>query len=164
MPLVYDELRRLARAQLAREPAQTTLNTTGVVHEAWIKLVEGSRFPVKNRAYFFGAAVRAMRQVLVDAARRRTRAKRGGGEKPLPIEPDDEVLGVDVVADELVAVDEALSRLAASHPRPARALESRYFGGLTVAEISEVLEVTPRTVARDLAFAHAWLRRELDGR
>lgn len=162
VPLVYDELRRLARCQLGKEPGRVTLNTTGVVHEAWMKLVEGSRLPVKSRAYFFGAAVRAMRQVLVDAARRRSSAKRGGGERPLTLEPDGEAFGIDVVADELVTIDAALSRLAASHPRPARALECRYFGGLTVEEAAEVLEVTARTVSRDLAFAHAWLRRELE--
>lgn len=162
VPLVYEELRRMARAQLARESDRLTLDTTGLVHEAWLKLVDGDWLPLKGRAYFFGAAVRAMRQVLVEAARRRNRVKRGGGERPVTIDLETNDIGIDVVAEELVAVDEALSRLGASYPRPARALECRYFGGLTVEETAEALEVSARTVDRDLAFAHAWMRRELD--
>lgn len=161
VPLVYEELRKMARAQLAGDRRRLTLNTTDLVHEAYVKLVDGERAPLKSRPYFFGAAARAMRQVLVDAARRRTREKRGGGQ--MPVELDEESVAVDALAEELLALDEALTRLAASHPRPARAIECRYFGGLTVEEIAGALDVAARSVNRDLSFAVAWLRCELGG-
>jgi RNA polymerase sigma factor (TIGR02999 family) len=161
LPLVYDELRRMARAQLAREGRRLTLDTTGLVHEAYIKLVDVARVPVRSRAYFFAAAARAMRQVLIDAARRRKRDKRGGGEVPVTLE--EATVGVDAMAEELLELDAALGRLEVGHPRPARVLECRYFGGLSVKEIGAALELAPRSVDRDLAFAKAWLRRELGG-
>jgi len=161
VPLVYDELRRMARGQLAREGRRITIDTTALVHEAYVKLVDSGRAPLKSRAYFFGAAARAMRQVLVDAARRRTREKRGGGEVPLPL--DESEVGVDAFAEELLGLDGALSRLAVAHPRPARVVACRYFAGLSVEETAETLEMAARTVHRDLTFARAWLRRELDG-
>jgi RNA polymerase sigma factor (TIGR02999 family) len=129
------------------------------VHEAYLKLIDGSRAPVRSRAYFFGAASRAMRQVLVDAARRRNREKRGGGVAPVPLDLAPDL--VDETAEELLELDRALARLAESHPRPARVLECRFFGGLSVPETAEVVEVTGRTVQRDWDFARAWLRREL---
>ena len=161
IPLVYDELRRMARAQLARDGHRLTLDTTGLVHEAYVKLVDVARVPIRNRAYFFGAAARAMRQVLIDAARRRKRDKRGGGEAPVTL--DEATVGVDAMAEELIELDAALSRLSVGHPRPARVLECRYFGGLSVKEIGAALDLAPRSVDRDLAFAKAWLRRELAG-
>lgn len=159
VPLVYEELRRMAHVQLRCDGRRLTLGTTGLVHEAYLKLIDGSRAPLKGRAYFFGAAARAMRQVLVDAARRRNRDKRGGGVAPVPLEeaPD----AVDETAQELLELDRALARLAESHPRPARVLECRFFGGLSVEETAEVVEVTGRTVQRDWELARAWLRREL---
>ncbi len=161
VPLVYDELRRMARAQLRGDGRRLTLDTTGLVHEAYVKLVDSEQAPVKSRAYFFGAAARAMRQVLVDAARKRQRHKRGGGVAAIPL--NEEAVGVDAVADELVALDQALARLAEAHPRPARVVECRYFGGLSVDETAAALDLGRRTVNRDLAFAQAWLRRELGG-
>lgn len=161
VPLVYDELRRMARRQLAREGRRITLDTTALVHEAYVKLVDAERAPLRSRAYFFGAATRAMRQVLVDAARRRTREKRGGGEIPLPL--DEAEVGIDAFAEEVLGLDGALSRLAVAHPRPARVVECRYFAGLSVEETADTLELAQRTVHRDLTFARAWLRRELDG-
>jgi RNA polymerase sigma factor (TIGR02999 family) len=159
VPLVYDELRRMAHAQLAREGRRLTLDTTGLVHEAYCKLVDGDRAPVSSRGHFFGAAARAMRQVLVDAARRRRRAKRGGGE--VALELDEQTLGVDAYAGEVLVLHDALDRLAAAHPRPARVVECRCFGGLSVAETCEALDVARRTVDRDWTFARAWLRRAL---
>lgn len=165
VPLVYDELRRLARAQLAREGHRFTIDTTGLVHEAYVKLVDGDRAPVASRAYFFGAAARAMRQVLVDAARRRLRHKRGGG---AIVETLDEAVveaeeagRIDATAEELLALDRALEGLTAVHPRAAEVVECRYFAGLGVEETAAALSLAPRTVNRDLALAQAWLRREL---
>jgi RNA polymerase sigma factor (TIGR02999 family) len=159
LPLVYDELRQMAHRHLAREHRQRTLNTTGLVHEAYLKLVDQSRAPVKSRGYFFAAVARAMRQVLVDAARRRGRFKRGGGEPPLNLE--DFQVAVDDFATELRDLDEALERLATQFPRQARVVECRFFGGLSVEETAEALELAPRTVKRDWALARAWLYREL---
>jgi RNA polymerase sigma factor (TIGR02999 family) len=161
VPLVYGELRRMARAQLAREGRRLTLDTTALVHEAYCKLVDGERVPISSRGHFFGAAARAMRQVLIEAARRRKRFKRGGGEAAIPL--DERVLGVDAYAGELLILNDLLDLLAAAHPRPARVLECRYFGGLTVSETCEVLDVAPRTVDRDWRFARAWLQDALRG-
>ena len=161
VPIVYDALRRIAHRLLAREAERRTLDTTALVHEAYLKLVGNQEIPARGRAYFFGAAARAMRQILVDLARRRGRLARGGGEPTLPLS------GVDaaalVIRAEVLEVDEALTRLAARHPRPAQVVECRFFGGLSVAETAETLEVSPRTVKRDWALAQAWLYRELRG-
>jgi len=161
LPLVYDELRQMARRHLARERRQRTLSTTGLVHEAYLKLVDQTQAPVRSRAYFFAAAARAMRQVLVDAARRRNRLKRGAGEVPLDL--DDFQVAVDDFAAELGDLDEALTRLAALFPRQARVVECRFFGGLSVEETAEALDLAPRTVKRDWSLARAWLFRELRG-
>jgi RNA polymerase sigma-70 factor, ECF subfamily len=159
LPLVYDELRRVAHRHLARERRQRTLSTTGLVHEAYLKLVDQTQVPVKSRAYFFAAAARAMRQVLVDGARRRGRLKRGAGEAPLNL--DDFQVSVDDFAAELRDLDEALERLAALFPRQARVVECRFFAGLSVEETAEALDLAPRTVKRDWSLARAWLYREL---
>jgi RNA polymerase sigma factor (TIGR02999 family) len=161
LPLVYDELRQMAHRQLARERQPRTLNTTGLVHEAYLKLVDQTQLPLKGRAYFFAAASRAMRQVLVDAARRRKRVKRGGGQVLEDIE--DYQVAVDDFATELRDLDEALTRLAALYPRQARVVECRFFGGLSVEETAEALDLAPRTVKRDWSLARAWLFRELRG-
>lgn len=157
--LVYDELRQMARRQLAREAGPRTLDTTGLVHEAYLKLVDEDAVPLRNRRYFFGAAARAMRQVLIDAARRRKRLRRGGGERPLSL--DESQIAVDDYAAELVELDDALSRLAGAHPRPARVVECRFFGGLSIEETAELLEVSPMTVKRDWTLARTWLYRDL---
>jgi RNA polymerase sigma factor (TIGR02999 family) len=158
LPLVYDQLREMAHRQLARERHQT-LSTTGLLHEAYLKLVDQAAAPVKSRAYFFGAAARAMRQVLVDAARRRRRMKRGGGVAAASLEGIE--VSVDDLAAELQDLDEALVRLAALYPRQARVVECRFFGGLSVEETAEALELAERTVKRDWSLARAWLFREL---
>jgi RNA polymerase sigma factor (TIGR02999 family) len=159
LPFVYDELCRLARRHLAGEWRQRTLDTSGLVHEAYLKLVDETVVPLKSRAYFFGAAARAMRQVLVDAARRRNRSKRGSGAEAESL--SDAVLAVDGYAAELLSLDDALSDLARTFPRQARVLECRFFGGLSVEETAAALDTSPRTVKRDAALARAWLHREL---
>ncbi len=149
----------MAHSQLAREGNNATLNTTGLVHEAYLKLVDGAGVTRRGKAYFFAAAAGAMRQVLVEAARRRNRHKRGGGERPVTL--DDNQLSVDGFAAEILDLDSALGRLEQQHPRPARVVECRFFGGLDVDQTAELLEVAPRTVDRDWALARAWLNREL---
>jgi RNA polymerase sigma factor (TIGR02999 family) len=161
VPLLYDELRRMAHWQLSRQLRPKTLDTTGLVHEVYMKLARATGGAVPNRRYFLGAAARAMRQVLVDAARRRRRQKRGGGRRP--IELDETSIVVDAFAAELIDLDRAVERLATVHPRQARVVECRFFGGLTVEETSEILDISPRTVKRHWALARAWLQRELDG-
>jgi len=155
MPLVYDELRILARGQLARERDRVTLQTTGLVHEAYIRLVDQSRVSARGRAYFFGSAARAMRQVLVDAARRRNRLKRGAGQRPLTLE--ETLLKTDDFAVEILEIEDVLNQFSEDYPRQARVVECRFFGGLTVKETAEALEVSERTVKGDWALARAWL-------
>ncbi|WP_412061280.1 ECF-type sigma factor [Rubrivirga sp. IMCC45206] len=159
VPLVYEELRRMAHGQLARERRNATLDTTALVHEAYLKLVDQTRVPVRSRAYFFGAAARAMRQVLVDRARHRLRQKRGG--RAVAVTLDEAHLAVDGLAADLLDLDAALDRLAALDPRAAHLVECRYFGGLSVEETADVLGVTTRTLRRDWATARAWLYRAL---
>ncbi len=162
VPLVYEELRSIAHRFLAaeRRPRQT-LDTTALVHEAYLKLIGSRGLAAHGRAYFFGAVARAMRQVLVEAARRRGRLRRGGGEAPLPL------TGIEAVADdrgaEVLAIDEALTELATIFPRQAQVIECRFFGGLSVEETAEALEISPRTVKRDGSLAQAWLFRALRG-
>ncbi|MBZ0114984.1 MAG: sigma-70 family RNA polymerase sigma factor [Thermoanaerobaculia bacterium] len=159
LPLVYDELRVMARRQLAGEWRQKPFQTTGLVHEAYLKLIDQSAVPLANRHYFFAAAARAMRQILVDAARRRNRTKRGGGH--LPESLNEATLAVDGFAAELIDLDSALDELARTLPRQAQVLECRYFGGLSVEETAGALSISPRSVKRDFALAQAWLSREL---
>ncbi len=159
VPVVYEQLRELAHRQLRREMAPRTLDTTGLVHEAYLKLVDLARVPQASRAYFFAAAAQAMRQVLIDAARRRGRQKRGGGQAAEPW--SDELVAVDEFAVELLDLDEALRRLARDYPRQAQVVECRFFGGLSVEETASALELSERTVKRDWALARAWLYREL---
>jgi RNA polymerase sigma factor (TIGR02999 family) len=155
LPLVYDELRLLARGLLAGDGGSRTLDTTSLVHEAYLKLARNQNLPAHGRRYFFGAAVRAMRQVLVDEARRRRSSKRGGDNVTLALagcEP-----AAPAVDPDLFEVDAALERLAAAHPRPARVVECRFFGGLSIEETAAALAVSPRTVKRDWSLAQAWL-------
>ncbi|MFW6089637.1 MAG: ECF-type sigma factor [Gemmatimonadota bacterium] len=157
--VVYDELRHMARSQLAGERPDHTLQTTGLVHEAYLRLVDDERVAARGRAYFFGAAARAMRQVLVDHARRRGAIRRGGDRVGITLE--DEHASVDAFATDLLDLDEALQRLADDHERPARVVECRFFGGLTAEETAAALDVSVRTVHYDWQFARAWLYREL---
>ena len=161
LPLVYDELRALAHGYLARERSAHTLSTTALVHEAYLRLVDQTQVTARGQSYFFGAAARAMRQILVDYARRRQAQKRGGGQTPDTL--DDFHLGVDDFAANLIDLNEALDRLAELNPRQARVVECRFFGGLSSAETAEVVGVALRTVNRDWALARAWLYRRLHG-
>ena len=165
VPLIYDELRVMARRELARGgrggPARRTLQTTELVHEAYLKLVDGSHITSRGRAYFFAAAANAMRQVLVDRARRRKASKRGAGRAVLSLEEDS--VAVDDYAEELVSLDDALTRLSTMSERQARVVECRYFGGLSVEETADALGVSPRTVKSDWAVARAWLHHVLRG-
>jgi RNA polymerase sigma factor (TIGR02999 family) len=158
---VYDDLRALARRHVRRLRPGETLRTTALVHEAYLKLSRGQSLPVQDRAHFFALASRAMRQVLVDAARTRRAAKRGGDAPPATL--DDDALRVDAAGEEILGLDRALARLAALDPRAASVVEWRYFGGLSEPEIAAALGVTERTVRRDWRQARAFLYRELGG-
>jgi RNA polymerase sigma factor (TIGR02999 family) len=161
VPIVYDQLRAIAHRQRAREAADQTLDTTALVNEAYLRLVDDTRVTRRGRAYFFGAAARAMRQILVDYARRRDALKRGGGMEVVTLE--DRHAAVDGFAAELLDLEAALQRLARHSPRQAQVVELRYFGGLEVGEVAELLRVSVRTVELDWAMARAWLFRELGG-
>jgi RNA polymerase sigma factor (TIGR02999 family) len=156
LPIVYDELRMIAAARLRAERSGHTLQTTALVHEAYIRLV-GSERPVwKNRAHFFHAAAEAMRRILVDHARRRTRSKRGGNR--VRVELDEAHLTGWPDPDELLAVDEAVRRLEEVDDRAADVVHLRYFAGLSVEETAQALDLSERTVMREWAYARAWLR------
>jgi RNA polymerase sigma factor (TIGR02999 family) len=159
VPEVYEELKRAAHGILAREFERRTLDTTALVHETYLRLARDPNVSSRGRAYFFGAAARAMRRILVDEARRRNRLIRGGGEKALSLADFDPAAVP--VEPELVGLDEALTRFEALHPRAGRVVECRYFGGLSIEETAEALGISSRTVKRDAAFAQAWLFREM---
>lgn len=160
-PLVYDELRRLASGYMRRERANHTLQTTALVHEAYLRLIGQRDISWKSRIHFFAVAARVMRRVLIDHARTRQYAKRGGGAIRLSL--DEVAILSDERADELVALDEALNELAKLDPRQSRIVELRFFGGLTLAETAEVLKISPDTVNRDWNLAKAWLYRQVNG-
>jgi RNA polymerase sigma factor (TIGR02999 family) len=155
LPLVYDELRRIARRQLRRQRGGHTLSTTALVHEAYFKLIDPARVPYASRSHFFGVASCAMRQVLVAYARKHGAAKRGGDWQRVPL--DFTQISVAERADTLIALDDALTRLAAMNERLSRVVECRFFGGLTEGETAEALSITERTVRRDWVKARAWL-------
>jgi RNA polymerase sigma-70 factor (ECF subfamily) len=159
--VLYAELREMAQAKLARERPGSTLQTTALVHEAYLRLIDQRAIDWRDRGHFLALAATMMRRVLVDRARARNARKRGGGEAAITL-TDAAAAGFDAVAD-ILDVDRVLDRLAAAYPRPARVVELRFFGGLELAEIAVVLGVTDRTIKRDWAFARAWLARELGG-
>ena len=159
MPLVYDELRRMARRYMDRQPSGHTLQTTALIHEAYLRLVNQQEVQWQNRAHFFGVAAKAMRSILVDYARTRQAVKRGGDTRRLSL--DEAAIVSAERTDELVALDDALQSLATFDQRKCQVVEMRYFGGLTVEETAEVLQVSPETVARDWRLARTWLLREL---
>lgn len=161
VPVIYEELHRMAHGQLAREQRDPTIQTTELVHEAYLRLVDDTRVTRRGRAYFFGAAARAMRQVLIDAARRRGAEKRGGGEAPVTLEEDQ--VAVDAYASDLLDLDTALTELESRSPRQVRVVECRYFAGLNVDETAAALDISPRTVKSDWALARAWLYDALGG-
>lgn len=159
MPLVYDELRRLANHYLAQERPDHTLQPTALVHEAYLRLVETRNRNFRSRAYFFGIASQLMRRVLVDHARKHRAAVRGGGMKKLSL---DEAIALPNEPDlDLLALDDALNTLAAIDPRQSRIVELRFFGGLSVEETAEVLGVSAATIKRDWSWAKTWLYREI---
>ena len=159
LPLVYDELRQLAAARLAGEKAGQTLQPTALVHEAYLRLVGDQQF--EGRGHFFAAAAEAMRRVLVEQARRKGSRKRGGGLKRRDLDPSE--VAAPEADDDLLALDEALTRLAAADPQAAELVKLRYFGGLTIKQAAEALGVSPRTADAWWAYARAWLLAELQG-
>jgi RNA polymerase sigma factor (TIGR02999 family) len=161
-PIVHDELHRIARLCVARERADQSLQATALVNEAYLRLIEVKRMQWQNRAHFFAMAARVMRRILVNAALSRGSQKRGGGAQRVTLDE-----GLDVSSEmppDLVALDEALTALAATEPRKAQVVELRFFGGLSVEETAEALHVSAVTVMRDWRFAKLWLLREMSGR
>ncbi len=161
VPLVYDDLRRIAGQQLARLRFGDTLNTTALVHEAYLKLLDQTRIDVEDRAHFFAVAARAMRQIIIDYARRRSAEKRGAGRPAVSL--DSVQIGVEEQAETLLAIDSALHRLSQLNERLTRVVECRYFAGLSEQETADALTVSLRTVQRDWMKGKAWLRQELAG-
>jgi RNA polymerase sigma factor (TIGR02999 family) len=159
IPLVYDELRRLARRYLRRERPNHTLQSAALVNEAYLRLIRQEHPQWQNRAHFFGVAAQLMRHILVDHARNRAAAKRGAGAPRLTLDPD---IALPQERDvDLMALDDALNQLAALDPQQSRLVELRFFGGLSIEETSVVLGVSPATVKREWATARAWLQREM---
>lgn len=161
LPLVYGELRRVAGAYMRRERPGQTLQPTALVHEAYLRLVRDRHVRWENRAHFCAIAANAMREILVERARRRRALRHGGGYRRTTL--DDRLVASQARAIDVQALDEALERLAAVDPARARIVVLRFFGGLTVEEVAEVLGVSPATVKRGWTLAKAWLRRELYG-
>lgn len=162
MPLVYDELRRLAASYVRREYRYQTLQTTALIHEAYLRLVEQTRSDWKNRAHFFGVAAQLMRRILVDHARTHQAEKRGGGAPQFSLH--DGMGQVDERQVDLLALDEALTRLAAMDLRQSRIVEMRYFSGLSIEETAEAVGVSGATIEREWSTAKAWLYNELTRR
>lgn len=162
VPIVYEELKRLARRYMRRERADHTLQTTALVHEAYLRLVGQQAVRWQGRSHFFGVAAQIMRRILTDHARRNLRLKRGGTKEVLPL--DEALVFSPEHSEELVKLDEALDRLAQLDARQGRVVELRFFAGLSVEEAAESLGVSPKTVKRDWSVAKAWLHAELRGR
>ena len=164
--LVYQKLRSIARIQRRRQPSGETLNTTAVVHEAYLKLFGSGNRDFKDRAHFMAVAATAMRQILIGHARRKSAAKRGGGEAPASFDEVERALHGDAgfvppAADALLALDEALERLRQHSERQSRIVECRFFGGMSIEDTATALELSPATVKRDWSMAQAWLHREI---
>jgi RNA polymerase sigma-70 factor (ECF subfamily) len=157
LPIIYDELRRVARQYLHRERSEQTLETTALVHEAYLKLIDQHSVNWQNRAHFFAIAAQAMRRILIDNARKRTAAKREGEKVPLD---DVAIVSNDRMAH-LLALDEALQKLEELDPQQSKIVELRYFGGLTIEETGEAMNLSPATVKREWAMARAWLYQAL---
>jgi len=161
VPLVYTELRQIAHRQLGRERPGQTLQTTGLVHEAFAKFVEMRRIELSDRGHFFALSARLMRQILTDYARKRQALKRQGVRVPLRDDDPDVASGDDVALETLVDLDRALERLSLISDRQTRVIECRFFAGMTVEETAEALSISPATVKREWQLARAWLNREL---
>ncbi|MGE0442270.1 MAG: sigma-70 family RNA polymerase sigma factor [Gemmatimonadales bacterium] len=160
LPLVYDELRALAGAQLRHERTGHTLSATALVHEAYVRLADRDRLGARDRSHFFAIAAQSMRRVLIDHARGRRRLKRGQGQDAVPLDAVADLVG-DQAAEELLALDAALDRLALLSPRAAQVVERRFFAGLSMEETAESMGTSVRTVRRDWVQARAWLRKEI---
>jgi RNA polymerase sigma-70 factor (ECF subfamily) len=159
MPLVYDELRQMARRYMRRQPLRHTFQSTELIHEAYLKIAKQGEHNWQNRAHFFGVASKAMRQILIDYARSKNSKKRGGLAEKITLA---ENLAASVMrSEEIVALDDALKELEILDKRKSRVVEMKFFGGLSLEEIGEVLKVSPETVKRDWSFARTWLLREL---
>jgi RNA polymerase sigma factor (TIGR02999 family) len=161
MPVVYDELRRAARNYMRRERTDHSLQATALVNEVYLRLVDATRVEWRDRAHFFAIAASMMRRILLDAARTRAAAKRGGGD--LRITFNEDMLAASNQAAELIAIDDALGTLQKMDPRKAQVVELRFFGGLSVEEIAEVLRMSPQSIKRDWKLARAWLLQEMAG-
>lgn len=159
--LVYDDLRRIARRQLGRLRPGQTINSTGLVHEAYLKMVDHSRMSLQDRSHFFAVSARAMRQILVDHARHRGRQKRGGNRKATEL--DEAMTPVAADAERILLMHDALERLTAMDARLTQVVECRFFAGYSEEETAEILGVSPRTVRRDWTRARAWLHELMDG-
>jgi RNA polymerase sigma factor (TIGR02999 family) len=161
-PVVYGELRMLARAKMRRESAAHTLDATALVHEAYLRLIGGDAdLSWKNRGHFFGAAAEAMRRVLIDNARRKQAVKRGGNQAR--VELNDAALATEGEDDNLLAIDQALQKLAETDPKTAELVKLRYFAGLSLPQIAVVLDMSQRSVERLWTYAKAWFQEELSG-
>ena len=158
-PLVYDELHRLAHQHMRRESAGHILQTSALINEAYVRLVDQAQTPWQNRAHFFGIAARLMRQILVDEARKRNSAKRGGTMVQVPL--DDVGILAQEQAGNVIALDDALKHLEAIDERQSSIVELRFFGGLSIEETADILKVSPGTVMREWTFARAWLRSQM---
>ena len=161
LPLLYAELRRLARARVAGEKHRHSVQATSLVHEAWLRLVGDADRGWENRAQFFAAAAEAMRRILIERARRRGRGRHGGNAQRVSLSKVD--VAAEPPPEEILALDEVLDRLQEKDPEMARVVKLRYFAGLTVPETAEALHLSPRTVNRQWTAARAWLHRELGG-
>jgi RNA polymerase sigma factor (TIGR02999 family) len=159
LPLIYEELRRIAHYRLRAEQTGHTLETTGLVHEAYLRLVGSEQLEFESRAHFLAIAAQAMRHILIDSALSRRTQKRGGGEQPLSI--DAVPIVAEARSEEVLALDEALERLGAINQRQARVVECRYFGGMNIEDTALALDLSTATVKRDWMLARAWLNREL---
>ena len=159
VPLVYDELKAIARRRLRLERKGHTLDTVGLVNEAYLKLFELDRIQWNSRAHFLAIAAQAMRQVLVDHARRKKRVKRGGGAPHVPLDEAGELPAADT--EKILALNDALDRLAVVNPRHAKVVECRFFGGMTIEETAAALDISPATAKRDWGLLRLWLGREL---
>jgi len=159
MPLVYDELRRMARNYMRRQPSGHTFQTTDLIHEAYVKIAGGEQRNWQSRSHFFGVAAKAMRHILVDYARSKHNQKRGGWQERVTLAEN--MRTTNQSSDDIMALDEALNRLSVLDDRKVRVVEMKFFAGLNVAEIADVLKVSPETVKRDWGFAQTWLLREL---
>jgi RNA polymerase sigma factor (TIGR02999 family) len=163
LPLVYEELRKLARQNLSREKPGQTLQATALVHEAYVRLVDTEQQQEWNsRGHFFAAAAEAMRRILVEKARRRQRRRHGGDVQKQPIEDQEPAIAAPLDTIDLLALHEALDRLETIHPRRANLVKLRYFAGFTLPEVAELLSISQSTAEADWTYAKAWLKREME--